>query len=119
MGYYSDVALVLSAHATAKLFKYTKSKPQNNINTNLINHPEKHLKDSSGAEFFYWESVKWYEDFPEVQWIEKFINSLKQDEYLFIRVGELIDDVEELGTFYSNPFDVRFSRQILFRESHA
>lgn len=119
MGYYSDVALVLSAHATAKLLTYMKNKPQNNININLINHPEKHLKDSSGEELFYWESVKWYEDFPEVQWIEKFINSLKQDEYLFIRVGEFIDDVEELGTFYSNPFDVRFSRQIIFRESHA
>ena len=119
MGYYSDVVLVLSAHATAKISTYTKRTPKNNTNTRLINHPKKHLVDSSGAELFYWNSVKWYEDFPEVQWIEKFINYLKQEEYLFIRVGEFIDDVEEQGTFYSNPFDVRFSRQIIFRESRT
>lgn len=119
MGYYSDVALVLSAHGIAKLSTYTKGTPKNNTNIRLINHPDKHLVDSSGAELFYWNSVKWYEDFPEVQWIETFINSMKQEEYLLIRVGEFIDDVEEQGTFYSNPFDVRFSRQIIFCESHT
>ena len=119
MGYYSDVLLVLSTQGIAKLSTYTKSISKNNTNTYLINHTEKHLISSSGEELFYWKSVKWYEDFSEVQWIEKFINSLELNEYLFIRVGEFIDDVEELGTFYSNPFDVRFSRQIIFRESRT
>ena len=56
-----------------------------------------------------WRQVKWYKEFPEIQFIERFISTL--DDYEFIRIGEGEDDVEHYGGFEdSNVFEV--TRQI-------
>ena len=63
--------------------------------------------DLSNDNFGRWkfESVKWYESFPDVQVIENImvmcdnadINGLCYDSYGFVRIGEELDDIEMKG----------------------
>jgi len=44
-----------------------------------------------------WNSVKWYDEFPEIEHIMESMENLPNDDYGFMRLGERDDDVEELG----------------------
>lgn len=117
MGYYSDVALVLAPSAVKKLKKAIANVGEGSDKLNFIKYPNEHLTDYDGNELYYWESVKWYEEFPETQFMEEFMNSLDSKEYRFLRVGESEGDTDEgAGIFYSNNFGVYSLRGIHFRK---
>ena len=67
---------------------------------------------------YRWESVKWYESYPDVQVIENImvmcdncdINGLAYDSYGFIRIGEELDDVEMKGDTCA--FDLYVNRSL-------
>jgi hypothetical protein len=46
---------------------------------------------------FYWESIKWYDSYPEIQAIEGMLDDLDEDDYGFIRLGEDQGDIEQKG----------------------
>ena len=63
-----------------------------------------------GDFFMYWNHIKWYESYPEIQVIEEFIQELEgegEDDFpdvedvhsrwRFVRIGEDYDDVEDKG----------------------
>ena len=66
---------------------------------------------------WYWDSIKWYEFdpeyFPEIDFISSFLHSLKEDDYLFIRIGENLEDIETNGMYLGNPFNLGISRKII------
>ncbi|MBD5626229.1 MAG: hypothetical protein HDQ90_01800 [Desulfovibrio sp.] len=88
----------------------------------FLDHPDKHAKDeASGQEAWYWDYLKWYTDdpvyFPEVDFIEKLLAELSNEDFRFIRIGEDCDDIEMRGSFWKNPFDMELGRYISFSEA--
>lgn len=120
MGYRSDVALCLSQNGISALTeKLDKSSPAiRDEAKELLDHPKNHFTDSAtGSQFWYWEGLKWYEDFPDVGFIEHLMGKLDIKEYLFIRIGEDSDDNEIQGAYWNNPFGMCLSRSIEFTGS--
>ena len=111
MGYYSDVALVLSEKAAQALRKRIEEAKEDA--TFQVDFADKYLK-VDGAELYYWEKITWYTAYPEVQWMKNFIDSLDKEGFLFIRIGENYGDMEYDGEFLDNPFFVTVSRKITF-----
>lgn len=126
MGYYSDVALTLTKKGLKELQESLDAanitqKTKDEVKE-LFKYSQKHsLDSSSGSKMWYWDSIKWYdyepEYFPEVDFISSFLNSLDSEEYLFLRIGEDLDDIETLGEYWDNPFDLGISRRIAMKEA--
>lgn len=115
MGYYSDAVLVLKKTAAATLKHHMAKTKEGGCapKCHYFDNADKHSTDEeTGAEFFYWKSVKWYHDFYEVKFVKDFYEMLDENEYYFARIGENPDDCEEHGMFYNNPFDVEIVREI-------
>lgn len=73
----------------------------------LLLHPDAELQDrQSGARFWHWEWVAWYQNRPGVEFIEKFLNGQDDDEYRFIRIGEDALDIEVRGILSGDPFSM-------------
>lgn len=118
MGYYSDVGLCLTAQGrealSAALCEAEKNNPNfTDINT-LLDRAEVRTDTTSGTVAYLWESTKWYEDFPEVRFIENLLQELDSAEFLLIRVGEESEDTEIQGTFWGNPLGMCITRGIAF-----
>ena len=88
MGYYSDVALTLRKKNALELIKQAKG---NNAARPFMCMAQ--VVDQSEYVTFYWEWVKWYDDYEEIQFITDFYSNL--DEYSFKRIGEDNSDIEE------------------------
>lgn len=117
MGYRSDVGLVMTKTAVDKLKqKLTEwnSPLRQTILTLLGEETSEHHKYSTGEELWLWEGIKWYDTYQEVQALEVFLGGLASEEYLFIRIGEELDDVETDGTFWENTPQMAISRSIEF-----
>lgn len=118
MGYRSDVGLALTKCGVERLTESlakSEAKTREAVN-NLLDSPDKYLKDSSGAEAYIWRLYKWYDqepqDYPEVEFFRELFRKMDCSDYLFIRIGDNLDDSETNGTFYSNPFGMRIVRAI-------
>jgi len=66
------------------------------------------------AMLFYISSIKWYEDSKSVQKVMEFLDTLNEDDYLFIRLGENDEDIETFGGWWGNPFCLGYTRKITF-----
>ncbi len=103
MGYRSDVAVALSKKAAARL--NARLKAANSEERYLLDKADSHSIDkSTGQELYRWNYVKWYPEFKEVSFITSFLEEVDDSDYLFLRVGEDIGDVERSGEFYENVF---------------
>ena len=49
------------------------------------------------ATLYNFDYIKWYDTYPEVSFVEHFLNTLHFEDYHFVRVGEEPDDTEEKG----------------------
>ena len=80
---------------------------------NMLDSAEVRTDADSGTVAYLWESTKWYDDFPEVRFIENLLQELDSADFLFIRVGEDSDDTEMYGTFWENPLNMRLTRGVV------
>ena len=118
MGYRSDVGLALTQAPlqtlNQKLNALDKTSEAFSVITDFFTYADKHFEDTeSGAEVYLWEYVKWYEEFPDVGFVEKLLAELDWSDYLFIRIGEELEDIDTRGSFWDNPFDLGISRSII------
>lgn len=105
MGYRSDVVIVISEKIRTELLLGKLTLPRAFEVNGVI--PEEYTvrryhSDIDTAKndkclFFKIDGWKWYSNYPEIQEIHKFLDSLDEDEFGFLRVGEEIGDVEILG----------------------
>lgn len=117
MGYYSDVGLCLTATGKKVLDAglaalEPEAERTKNIHE-LLNSP-RDKREKDGAVAWLWESLKWYDDYPDVAFMENLLQDLDEQDYLFIRVGESDDDTEYRGGFWENPFGMSLVRRIVF-----
>jgi hypothetical protein len=61
--------------------------------------------------------LKWYPDFDDVSFFKSFMETLDDNDYLFIRLGESDDDSEIEGSFWGNPFGMCMLRSISFDDA--
>jgi len=60
--------------------------------------PEKDCEDK-----LYWDSIKWYEDYDDIDFIETFLSDcIPEEDYRLVRVGEESSDVEERGDYWDS-----------------
>lgn len=115
MGYYSDVSIAIKkADMECLKSQLAKKAFTPDVPINILNFVLNAIKDGqqdndNNISVLSWYSLKWYKEFPEIQFINKFLNTL--DEYEFIRIGEDEEDIEHYGGFEDgNVFEV--TRQI-------
>ena len=92
MAYFSTVRMLATKKAAKKIFKAIK----------YTDSPFNEIKVSpSGKTYFFGACTKWYEDdpecFPDVDAVMKTLDSLDDDEFIYIRVGEEDGDIDRLG----------------------
>ena len=76
------------------------------------------LADGHDQGRYRWESVKWYESYPDVSVVQNImvmcdscdINGLAYDSYGFIRIGEELEDLEVRGDTCA--FDLYINRSL-------
>jgi len=124
MGYYSDAGLALSRRGIEKLeanLSIADSRIQEEVE-NLFKYADEHFEDSAtGAKIWHWKDIKWYtgepERFPEINFLEEFIDELDDEDFRFIRIGEEYDDNETRGAFWEETFELRIMRCVFIGNS--
>jgi len=123
MGYRSEVGFCLAAPAQTKLesglLKIRNGKGRANdeerkLILELFRDATVRKDEASGDAAYHWPRLKWYAQYPDVAFVERFIEELTEDEYLFIRLGDDDDDIEIRGTFWGSPCGMALSRSIVF-----
>lgn len=117
MGYYSEAVLAFTAKG-AETMRSMIDEQQLGMalrTRNFLEEANTHSIDSkSFAEFFHWDSVKWYQMFEEIACINSVMEELDDEDFLFIRIGEDFEDIEILGRYWENPFNLDVVRTVEF-----
>lgn len=121
MGYRSDIGICLSTNGMEELKKALTaldagtacSQEEKTWIHELFTCPAP-KSSPYGAGAWSWDGLKWYTDYRDVQWVEDFLGSFNDEDYYFLRIGDDIDDTEERGYFWDNPFGMSLSRSIHF-----
>lgn len=97
MGYRSEACFSITKELYSKhpgLIEHVKYCDSVNLSGNIL--------------YFHWDSIKWYDSYPEVEYITNLIDEFPEECGL-VRLGEDYDDTEYLGT---REHDVYLSRTI-------
>jgi hypothetical protein len=112
MGYRSQVILALKADQIKPFLKKVvfKSETKNLFEDCEIHTTFDDMNDDNGI-LFYWEHIKWYPSYDDIQLVDNFMTKLHDTEegessYHFVRVGEDRNDIECHGGWWTNPFDI-------------
>lgn len=94
MGYRSTVGIALPTERLNELIA------QNGRVSELVKAMELVEEDVNGSKmtFLYHDALKWDRAYEGVRKIENLIDSLEEDQYGFIRIGEDLTDIETQGT---------------------
>ena len=68
------------------------------------------IQETSDTVTFFWEDVKWYEDYEDVKSVMGVLDKLEIEDYGYLRIGEDDDDTERLGS--PHDFELYCSRTI-------
>ena len=129
MGYRSEVVLAIDAKIVPALMTaFAKCEETQKFCTQHTDHLDTDY-GGKGNWMMRWDHIKWYDSYPEVAMIEKFIEGLecedlsefglKDDDnaadyselFKFVRLGEDMDDNETRGYGFEN---IYISREISF-----
>ncbi len=119
MGYYSEVGLVLTANGSDKLtlaLASTKDDTTRRELEDLLRYADQRIAAPLGEHAWYWNGIKWYSEFREITWLESLLQTLADEDYYFIRIGEDNDDIVVAGGYWENPFGMELNRSILLCE---
>ena len=106
MGYRSNVVIELSKEKSDLLqAQYVTNFPEDS--EWLFDSIQ---KSNDIAVLYYFSDIKWYEGYPEISFIEGFLNKLDPKEYRFVRTGEAPDDIDEEGS--ADYYDVRVRHEV-------
>lgn len=98
MGYRSDVAIALTHSEAILLKELSDSDEELKELLDMACITEHWPPEGEGyITKFKWEYQKWYESFPDVFAMTRFMNNIDGENYRFLRIGEESDDIEEEG----------------------
>ena len=122
MGYRSEAVLVVSKKAMPHFMAIVGTGPEG-LDLCFRGHDtmKKDYDGEEGAMLFHWSGIKWRNDYAGVAAVNSFLTKMCdlecEDynewayEYRFVRMGEEMDDNEQLGAGFE---DVCISREINF-----
>lgn len=116
--YYNDVVLVLRRNAIHVIDEMAL-KYREKTNEAICSEWSDRIKFSGEHdedECWYWEDKKWYEDDPINLMVMEVLDNIEEEDYLFIRLGEDLCDIEVKGTYFDNTFNIRLMRKIQLPE---
>ena len=111
-----DVTLVLSASGAASIDTMLgRKKDRRNSFRRLLASTDIHVLDpTSGSALYRWKHLFWRKNpLPEVEELLEILGRLEDKDFLFIRMGQDLEDVEVWGGFSKNPFKVAHIREIV------
>ena len=91
MGYRSDVTITLYKQDFETLVR--QASENTNGALDLIKYASLYKNEASDIITLFWDSVKWYDDYNDVDFIMSFIRS-GDVKYRYLRVGEESFDIE-------------------------
>lgn len=114
MGYRSEVAIALTSEAANKLFVLQEFLPELKELINDADETSHFNKESIDKGFdtkLYWNHIKWYDTYTEIQQMETFLYQILDDdcEYLLLRIGEETDDMETQGHYWESDMYIQRS----------
>ena len=117
MGHSSRVGICISQEAAALLdAKISMLSPSLQEEVASLFEGADVKKQDDGARAWYWDGFRWYSSDCDVAFLEGYLDDLQWNEYLYIRVGEELDDVDYRGGLWDNPFGMCLTRGIEFDE---
>ncbi len=94
MGYRSEVVIALNKTVIAKLVLTGNTLPK------LFLYADNQLINDC-AYYYIFEGIKWYQEYPEIIYINSFLDTLDIADFGFIRSGDEVTDIEILGSPYN------------------
>ena len=117
MGYRSHVGICLVQDAFNQLEAKIQTMPQAlQDEVRSLFEDSEFTREDEGDRTWYWEGFKWYSSDPDIAFLKGYLSDLDDEQYLYVRVGENLDDVEYHGSFWDNPFGMCLTRGIGFNE---
>ena len=117
MGYRSLAGICLAQDALNQLDAKIQTLPQPlQEEVRSLFEDSEFTREEEGDRAWYWEGFKWYSSDPDLAFLAGYLADLDDEQYLCIRVGENLDDVEYRGRFWDNPFGMCLTRGIGFNE---
>ena len=110
MGYRSQIAVAIKQEVYQNFLK-GKNEGDNEKIISLIQSTDK-MSNLHGDILLYWESIKWYPGYPDVDAFMLSLNSLNHEDYYFIELGEDVEDTTIQGSWWDNPFELTINRSI-------
>lgn len=98
MGYRSDVMIAIKTPAITK-----------DVRELLLVEWKSEHGTGEGVEYFFVEEIKWYESYPNIAFMQKFVEDNEEDSCL-LRLGEDYGDLEIIGD--TDAFGICVSRGI-------
>lgn len=106
MGYYSQVVITMGLDTYKDLSKKFFDKFEKKINTLLK------IKKRNDDVILYGDYIKWHVEYNDVDFIVKYVKSLKGYDYRYIVIGDDVDDITYDGGYDANNFDIQLIRQV-------
>lgn len=100
MGYRSDVAITMRTKDYNTMLRRAKALKDTSVCA-LIDAADIFKADNNTVTILNWTSVKWYDSFDSVKWIQKFIQKI---DATFVYIGEDPDDNEE--EYYNEGYEL-------------
>ena len=104
MSYKSQVALSLSHDLKNEILAKAKTRLTVNeyviIQAMLTGKDTDYFFENEHGILVYFEKAQWHHHYPEIRLIEEFFsNESNQSNFMFLRIGDDTDDVENVGKF--------------------
>ena len=127
MTYTSEMALCLtkSAHDemldALSLTKELDAHPGNHVLHTIqkifATCSKKVCDSKTGSVLYYWHALDWNPCSEAALLIKEFFHMLDSTEYLFLRIGETVDDYRKLGNYEANPFGLAWVLSLHFDDA--
>lgn len=114
MGYRSEVAIVLYKKDYEDLISRAKKEIEYfGTGRCILDEPVKHFtRHDKEFVFLYYDRVKWYENFDEVQLVDEFLRVV---DHAFVRIGEYPEDIQ-YGIKGDDFYDMLYIRSNIYIE---
>ena len=112
MGYRSEVAIALTDDATRLLKAIEEHADFDGLLAEAEGTYPKHLDpEADNGCKLYWDHLKWYDGYGAIDALNNFMDVIPDEDFLFVRSGEDLEDNEEKGDFYDSEIYITKSLQ--------
>lgn len=114
MGYRSSVGLAITGQILPTIIE--DEAELTDLLKQLLSEADDHIRSEDGNHLFVWEDTKWNDSYPEVAALHKRLRDVNSESFLFIRIGEDDLDIERIGEWYDNDFELGCLRRLSYHD---